>query len=362
MRRVLRKGINMAAESGPNSSSQKPFATSDSDLALLGQNTNHQRYSDIFGLSNAGAYTGGSSVERARLESEIGDLRRELDNRKAQLTQANAESAEHRRLAKEYAERVSSFEKKIELEYITRRIRNEAVDIVVSDEDLRRRFEAAQECEAFVVSMDIRRSTSLMLKARTPQLFAAFLNELCSRLTTIVLQNNGVFDKFTGDGVLAFFPCFYSGEDAGYYALNAAFESHRAFGDIYKRHRIAFTSILADVGLGVGMDFGKVTLVRNVDGLTVVGEPVVYACRFGGAPVGCTYLNAPAFDQIMARASAAISTNETTIDIKNEGKFVAFGAFPSGVRHTPLPPAWLTRKLSLEKATASPETSKRKRS
>ncbi len=69
------------------------------------------------------------------------------------------------------------------------------------------------------MSIDIRRSTDLMLKAREPRLFADFVTGLCSKLKNLIVNNYGVFDKFTGDGVLAFFPDFYSGPDAGLLAV-----------------------------------------------------------------------------------------------------------------------------------------------
>jgi class 3 adenylate cyclase len=62
-----------------------------------------------------------------------------------------------------------------------------------------------EKCFAFVVSIDIRKSTDLMLKATEPKHFASFITKLCGRLCDAVLGNNGVFDKFTGDGILAFF-------------------------------------------------------------------------------------------------------------------------------------------------------------
>ena len=41
-------------------------------------------------------------------------------------------------------------------------------------------------------------------------------------LGTTITDSYGVFDKFTGDGILAFFPEFFSGPDAGFLAIRAA--------------------------------------------------------------------------------------------------------------------------------------------
>jgi adenylate cyclase len=201
------------------------------------------------------------------------------------------------------------------------------------------------------MSVDLRQSTALMLKARTPQAFATFLDDLSGALVEIVKALEGVFDKFTGDGVLAFFPTFYSGKDAGYYALQAALESHAAFNKLYKSSRSSFKSILTKVGLGIGIDYGTVHLLQLADGLTVVGEPVVYACRLAGAPGGSTYLNQPAFEEIQRTASPAFLTSEVELDIKHEGPMLAYSVVASGTRYDPAEARW--RLVAREDVTAA---------
>jgi class 3 adenylate cyclase len=66
-----------------------------------------------------------------------------------------------------------------------------------------------------------------------------------------IIGNLGVFDKFTGDGILAFFPEFYSGPDAGYLAIQAADACHKVFADHYTNSRKCFISVLKDTGLGI---------------------------------------------------------------------------------------------------------------
>src|SRR5262249_2842053 len=148
---------------------------------------------------------------------------------------------------------------------------------LLESEEFRKMFSQSQGCPAFVMSVDIRRSTELMLKARTPEQFANFITTLCRDLESIVKSNYGVFDKFTGDGVLCFFPEFFTGDDAGYWVVKAANECHRAFELRYREFRSSFSTILIEVGLGIGIDYGTVHLVQMAGGLTVVGSPVVYA-------------------------------------------------------------------------------------
>src|ERR1700730_4336105 len=97
-----------------------------------------------------------------------------------------------------------------------------------------------------------------MLKAREPKLFAQFITTLARQLRNEVLENYGIFDKFTGDGILAFFPEFYSGSDAGYFALRAAPTCHKVFASHYEKHRHCFISVLKELGLGIGLDYGQV--------------------------------------------------------------------------------------------------------
>lgn len=235
----------------------------------------------------------------------------------------------------------SALEEKARLAFLLSRVNQDAQRLLLQSEEFRNKFLNSESCEVFVVSVDIRRSTELMLKSRSPKQFASFITTLCNRLINIVIDNYGVVDKFTGDGILAFFPDFYSGEDAGYYALNAASHFHQAFNDIYKTSRNSFTSILKDAGLGIGIDYGIAHLVQLADGLTVVGVPVVYACRMAGGHSGLTLLNQPAYEIVSQRFSQYFFITESEIEIKHEGSTLAYIVMPSGKFYTPKKPDWI---------------------
>ncbi len=190
------------------------------------------------------------------------------------------------------------------------------------------------------MSVDIRASTDLMLRATEPRRFARFITSLCSRLKQAVFDHHGVFDKFTGDGILAFFPDFHSGKDAGFVAVQAADACHQAFKDEYRAHRSSFTCVRADAGLGIGIDYGRVALVSELGSVTVVGTPVVYACRLGGARAGETLLNEQAYSEVVAKYSAYCNVEETTLPVKNESPLVAHRVSLSGKPHQPERPSW----------------------
>ena len=211
-----------------------------------------------------------------------------------------------------------------------------------SDQSLQDRFLASKSgCDAFILSIDIRRSTELMLKARTAELFAEFMAGLCEDLKGLICDKFGVVDKFTGDGILASFPEFFSGPDAGYRAISAAHEAHLVFAKRYKQHRRSFFTILRDVGLGIGIDYGNVRFMRIAGDLTVVGAPVVYATRMSSAPAGKSVLNQPAYERILSQYRAFCSTSETELDIKLEGRVLAYEVRLKKHSFTPADPPWL---------------------
>jgi class 3 adenylate cyclase len=188
-----------------------------------------------------------------------------------------------------------------------------------------------------------------MLKARSPEAFAAFITTLCADLMNIITEHFGVFDKFTGDGVLAFFPDFYSGDDAAFYAVAAADKCHASFSEHYQRFRRSFSSVLSGIGLGIGVDYGAVHLVQMAGGLTVVGAPVVYACRLSGAPPGVTLVNQPAYEVISDRFGATCFIDETTIEIKHEGGMLAYQVRLNGRDYKPSYPTWPDESGSSDK-------------
>jgi len=218
-----------------------------------------------------------------------------------------------------------------------------AHDALFSDHTLRDHFLGPKsECAAFLMSIDIRRSAELMLKARTAELFGQFMAGLCDELRRVICDRFGIVDKFTGDGLLASFPEFFSGPDAGYRAISAAHEAHLVFAKIYKQHRRSFSTVLADIGLGIGVDYGNIRFMRIAGDLTVVGTPVVYATRLSNAPAGKSVLNQPAFEKIASRYRAFCSMVETGLDIKHEGRVLAYEVKLKRRPFTPAAPPWLT--------------------
>ncbi|MBF4485598.1 adenylate/guanylate cyclase domain-containing protein [Flavobacterium sp. CSZ] len=251
-----------------------------------------------------------------KLVDEITELKRKLV---ATTKELSVQSADKQKVLDNFDKLNTELKAKEKINHIIPRIREEAREKLLVSSEFLALFEDAKSCDAVVVSIDIRRSTELMLKARKPELFSKFITELSSKLSENIIGNYGIFDKFTGDGILAFFPKFYSGEDAIVRALKSAEECHEIFDKHYHDSKSCFNVFINDVGLGIGIDYGTVTLVNTSNELTVVGIPVVYACRMSGAKAGDTILNQPAKEEIEKICSTQIKLIDTTISIKNEG-------------------------------------------
>jgi class 3 adenylate cyclase len=280
------------------------------------------------------------------LEREIADLKRQRD-KQASALKAHKEGS-HKQEAKieELQTTVAKLREKEQLSFLLERVNAAAQRALLGSDEFQQQFLSVAEVPAFVMSIDIRRSTELMLKARRPELFAAFITTLCNDLMKVIKECFGVVDKFTGDGVLAFFPEFFSGPDAGYLVVTAASRAHEVFTQNYRTFRNSFNSVLTDVGLGIGVDYGMLHLVEIAGGLTVVGQPVVYACRLGGCPAGKTSLNQPAYEKISEKFSSNVFVHETELEIKHEGRILAYEVALNQHAHEPQLPQWLEKQAT----------------
>ncbi|MGE3537791.1 MAG: adenylate/guanylate cyclase domain-containing protein [Candidatus Tectimicrobiota bacterium] len=275
------------------------------------------------------------------LEQENIRLKKEIDQYLSELGTKDGENSTLRKT-------VEDLKNNEYLKLLANRVNQTAQEVLLEKSSLGNalyeQFRQKGQHKIFVMSVDIRRSTELMLKARKPECFAAFIIELCQDIKNKITDFYGVFDKFTGDGILAFFPPFFSGPDAGILAVKAAMQCHESFRRLYKSRRKSFSSILTDVGLGIGIDYGDALLLQFEEALTVIGAPVVYACRLSSAPVGRTYLNQPAYEKIHERSHMAFHFSEEELCIKHEGSILAYSVQETGVEIKVVPPSWIPVK------------------
>jgi class 3 adenylate cyclase len=142
--------------------------------------------------------------------------------------------------------------------------------------------------QMFVMAADIRESTLLMKEAVRLERFAFTMDKFVSAVRRGIGTPGGWFDKFTGDGFLAYWIVQATSDD-GYQrdfvqaAGNIAHTAHELIELFHRRvledFRRNSRNLSEGVGLSIGLDAGPGYLVQIAGELTVVGPPVVGAVR-----------------------------------------------------------------------------------
>src|ERR671937_832360 len=143
--------------------------------------------------------------------------------------------------------------------------------------------------QMFVMAADIRESTLLMKEAVRFERFAFTMDKFVSAVRRGIGTPGGWFDKFTGDGFLAYWIVQPSSDEAGdprdfaQAAGNIAHTAHELIELFHRRvledFRRNSRNLSEGVGLSIGLDAGPGYLVQIAGDLTIVGPPVVGAVR-----------------------------------------------------------------------------------
>ncbi|HYY07531.1 MAG TPA: hypothetical protein VFA25_02890 [Actinomycetota bacterium] len=146
--------------------------------------------------------------------------------------------------------------------------------------------------QMFVMAADIRESTLLMKEAVRFERFAKIMDKFVSAVRSGIGTPGGWFDKFTGDGFLAYWIVPPTPKEAYQQrfveaAGNLAHTANQLIQLFHSRVLEDFrrnSHNLSDgVGLSIGLDAGPGFLVEIAGELTVVGPPVVGAVRMVNA-------------------------------------------------------------------------------
>jgi len=142
--------------------------------------------------------------------------------------------------------------------------------------------------QMFVMAADIRESTTLMKEAVRFERFALVMDKFVTSVRRGIRRSGGWFDKFTGDGFLAYWivqpasPHEYEErfvQTAGDIAHTANILIDLFHRRVLEDFRSNSRNLSKGVGLSMGLDAGPGYLVKIADELTVVGSPVVGAVR-----------------------------------------------------------------------------------
>jgi class 3 adenylate cyclase len=146
--------------------------------------------------------------------------------------------------------------------------------------------------EAAVVVGDLRMSTLILRESVQPSLFARFVVGFTESVRELARTSGGWFDKFTGDGFVAFW-IYPVGGTPDVQSLCDFLQSVLPAADSLLRNlRKNVRNFPAGAGLSLGVDAGPCELVRVGESLTIVGSPTVGATRMvTAAEANQTYVN-----------------------------------------------------------------------
>ena len=232
--------------------------------------------------------------------------------------------------------------------------------------------------ETVVLAADIRRSTFLMREARNPNDFAETLNRFVSKAQARIFKTGGWFDKFTGDGFLAYWPfgadLVKTAEDYDakrvrlllQSAVRACSTAKALFDDFNKdiipRFRLNSQNFPEAAGLAMGMDSGEVSLVCVAGDLTIVGPAVVGSVRMTSAAgkANETVANV-SLGEFLSRNESALRWH-STIPTEVRPEYRSTKEYPDGQEVYTIRFGAHTPKASGEKNIAGPaETSQKEK-
>lgn len=148
---------------------------------------------------------------------------------------------------------------------------------------------AREPFEVVVLAADIRKSTILMREAVDLGEYAATISDFVDQSRAAITRSGGWFDKFTGDGFLAYWMVDFDAEgdpwlDTTKRALKFAAAAIRVFDQTtMPALRMNSRNLPRQVGLSIGIDGGSVQLGNVAGDVTVLGPAVVGAVRMVSA-------------------------------------------------------------------------------
>lgn len=175
----------------------------------------------------------------------------------------------------------------------------------------------ASNSETIVVIGDIRRSQDLMTYSKDSETFAAYMVRFIQTTRNIIDENLGIFDKFTGDGFLAYFNeavCKRLGGDFTDCFVEFV-KSEMQFAEAHFHEWLKTVRRLPDKpsGLSLGGDIGRVAYRDMESHFITVGDPIVYAERMcSAAAAGETLVNNPLYRHIKDRPETSFAERTFT--------------------------------------------------
>ena len=195
--------------------------------------------------------------------------------------------------------------------------------------------------DTLVMVADIRRSQDLITYGLSPDFYREQIIGFLSEVRKILRENYGIYDRFTGDGFIAYFNqfiCEQEGRD--YYEMTLdACEKIQSFSEQYfDNWSSQIRKIPVEpIGLSLGIDSGKVNF-KDIEGqFFAIGDACVWATRMcnAGKRGEIVFNNIP-FHRIAAYGKDGFS-KEIDAVTKNGESFKAYCVKPSLVTYKTQP-------------------------
>lgn len=160
---------------------------------------------------------------------------------------------------------------------LDRYVAEDVTDVILTDPE--RYLKLGGEIRPVTVLFaDIRGFTRFTERHSGPEVVET-LNRIFPVLSQVVFAHRGTFDKYLGDGLMAFYGAPVAGEDDAQRAVDSAIEMQHVFHALRQEGGAS----MADLGLGVGLHSGE-AIVGNIGSekvmdYTVVGDTVNVAKR-----------------------------------------------------------------------------------
>lgn len=146
--------------------------------------------------------------------------------------------------------------------------------------------DSMSQSDTIAIVADIRRSQDLMTYSSS-EIYSSKIIEFTGAVKDIILTSNGIFDKFTGDGFIAYYNkhmCETNGSDyynQMWYACVRIMEYANSFFEEWSKLLRKVPE--ENIGLSIGVDSGKILFTILDHQVFAVGEPCVWATRMSSS-------------------------------------------------------------------------------
>lgn len=180
---------------------------------------------------------------------------------------------------------------------LNRYVAEDVADVILTDPE--RYLKLGGEVRPLTVLFaDIRGFTGFVERHTGPEVIET-LNRIFPHLSQVVFMHRGTFDKYLGDGLMAFYGAPVAGEDDAQRGVETAIEMQRVFSELKEDPGLD----IGMLGLGIGIHSGE-AIVGNIGSeevmdYTVVGDVVNVAKRLQDiAKEGQIYLSQATYEQL----------------------------------------------------------------